>query len=110
MKNSVSNEIESENTEHSFNTSQDAPDPVYATIGNMPGEIFLQWDSIKSANKYMIEISLKYPVKWQQVDIVKDPVYNFTGLKPSTEYLFRVAAVYPEGTGKWSRSIIKKTN
>ena len=110
MKNSISIDVDYKNTDQSQKEYNQAPDPVYATNGNIPGEIFLQWDSISSANNYMIEISLKYPVKWKQVDIVKDPVYNITGLKSSTGYLFRVAAIYPDGIGKWSTPVFKKTN
>ncbi len=85
------------------------PGPVYATIGSLPGEIFLQWDSVNSASKYVIEISSKNSDKWQQVDIIKDPLYCITGLKPSTEYCFRVAAVFPGTVGPWSNTVSKKT-
>jgi hypothetical protein len=85
------------------------PGPVYATTGSLPGEIFLQWDSINSARKYVIEISSKLSEKWQQVDIIKDPLYCITGLKPSTEYCFRVAAIYPEGVGPWSKTVSKRS-
>lgn len=85
------------------------PGPVYATTGSLPGEIFLQWDSINSARKYVIEISSTISEKWQQVDIIKDPLYCITGLKSATEYYFRVAAIYPEGVGPWSKTVSKRS-
>ena len=84
------------------------PGPVYATLGSMPGEILLQWDSIGNASKYVIEISKINSAKWLKLDIIKDPLYCITGLKPGVEYSFRVAAVYTEGTSGWSREVTKK--
>ncbi len=87
---------------------KDSPGPLYATSGSMPGEIFLQWDSISSASKYIVQVSKVNSAKWKQVDIIKDPLYCVTGLKTGCTYSFRVAAVYPEGTGAWSSEVNKK--
>lgn len=108
MKNSFK-----ENKLHTgVNESPDAfetsPAPLYATSGSLPGEIFLQWDSVNNASKYIIEMSKMNSAKWQQLDIIKDPLYCVTGLKPGYEYAFRVAAVYTEGTGPWSIEVTKK--
>lgn len=90
------------------------PGPVYATNGILNGEIFLQWDAISNANKYVIQFSKrnsassKQSVLWEQVDIIKDPLYCITGLKPGREYSFRVAAVYPDGISGWSSAVSKK--
>lgn len=85
-----------------------SPGPLYATSGSLPGEIFLQWDSLSNATKYIVQMSKINSAKWQQLDIIKDPLYCIMGLKPGCKYSFRVAAVYPEGTGPWSIEITKE--
>lgn len=109
MKNSFAKNTAPDLDNGSTNTSSEQPGPVYATIGSLPGEIFLQWDSVNRASKYVIEISTRNSDRWQQVDIIKDPLYCITGLKPSTEYCFRVAAVFPGTVGPWSKTVSKKT-
>ncbi|MEO8512606.1 MAG: fibronectin type III domain-containing protein [Ignavibacteria bacterium] len=88
----------------------DSPGPVFATTGSLEGEILLQWDAIRDADKYIIQVTKKNSASslWEQYDIVKDPLYCFTGLKPGKEYSFRVAAVYPDRTGAWSSVVSKK--
>jgi len=90
------------------NVSYNSPEPVYATQGSFSGELFLHWDAVKNAGKYIIEMSRRKTNGWEQVDIIKDPKYCLTGLKPGKEYLFRVAAVFPGGKGPWSSEIVKK--
>jgi hypothetical protein len=89
---------------------KDFPGSVYAATGSLKGEILLQWDAIRDADKYIIQVSKKNKEAgvWEQFDIVKDPLYCFTGLKPGREYSFRVAAVYSDRTGAWSAAISKK--
>lgn len=103
IKSEVTGEVKNNNT-----ASTVSPGPVYATLGSLPGEIFLQWDSVSEAGKYVIEMSRINSAKWQQLDIIKDPLYCITGLKPGYEYSFRVAAVYSEGMSEWSREVTKK--
>lgn len=103
MKSEVSNEDKNKNTAKTV-----PPGPVYATLGSLSGEIFLQWDSVSNAGKYVIEMSKINSAKWQQLDIIKDPLYCITGLKPGYEYSFRVAAVYSDGLSPWSCEVTKK--
>lgn len=110
MKNSYREEFIND-TDHIFEIPHlDFPGSVYAATGSLKGEILLQWDAVREANKYIIQISKKNGSQeaWQQFDFVKDPLYCITGLKPGREYSFRVAAVYSNGMGKWSSAVTKK--
>src|SRR4030095_995267 len=82
------------------------PGLVYVTNGSFSGEINLQWDAIKGAHNYIIQIS-KNGTHWEQVDIVSDPQYSLQGLKPGKKYSFRIAPVFTSGRGKWSDSVMK---
>ncbi|NOS84658.1 MAG: fibronectin type III domain-containing protein [Ignavibacteria bacterium] len=108
MKNSFIKSEVSETVQNNNNENPVSPGPVYATLGSLPGEIFLQWDSVSNAGKYVIEMSRINSAKWHQLDIIKDPLYCITGLKPGYEYSFRVAAVYSEGMSEWSKEVNKK--
>lgn len=121
MKNSFSEEtyLRKENNNSKENNSKENngnsdvivfPGSVYAATGSLKGEILLQWDAIRDADKYIIQVSKnnKEAGIWKQFDIVKDPLYCFTGLKPGKEYSFRVAAVYSDRTGEWSAAVKKK--
>lgn len=109
MKNSFMKSSAQQIKNNIHNTQKEVPGPVYATTGTLPGEVFLQWDSINRALKYVIERSAKNSEKWHRVDIIKDPVYCISGLKPATNYSFRVAAIFPEGVGPWSETVSKRT-
>jgi len=108
MKNSFKEIQTAVHADKSKNKNEVSPGPLYATLGSLPGEIFLQWDSVNNASKYIVEMSKINSAKWLQLDIIKDPLYCVTGLKPGYEYTFRVAAVYSEGTGPWSIEVTKK--
>ena len=85
-----------------------APDVVFATKGTFPGEVNIQWDAVEGAHSYILQMSKGKKKKWVQIDIVTEPFYNLTGLNNKTEHLFRVAAVYTDGQGKWSEVFRKK--
>lgn len=40
----------------------------------------------------------------------KPQITKFEGLKPGTEYQFRVAAINPSGQGAWSETVTLKTD
>ncbi len=96
--------------ENQIPEAPDFPGSVYAATGSMKGEILLQWDAVRDASKYIIQISKKNSAEstWEQYDIVKDPLYCITGLKPGKVYSFRVAAVYQGCIGRWSGTVTKK--
>lgn len=81
---------------------------VYAAKGTFPGDVNLQWDAVKGARKYVLQMSSKKNKKWVQIDIVIEPYYMLTGLDDKNEYKFRVAAVLPEGQIGWSDVVVKK--
>ena len=103
MKSEVSETVKNYSAENAV-----SPGPVYATLGSLPGEIFLQWDSVNTAGKYVLEMLCMNSSKWQLLDIIKDPLYCINGLKPGHKYSFRVAAVYSGGQGPWSNEVTKK--
>ena len=84
---------------------------LYATTGYETGEIEIQWDSVKGARCYIIQMSTgrsKNP-SWRHIDIVDSPKYTVMGLRPGRIYSFRIAVVTNnEGQGSWSEPIIKK--
>lgn len=88
------------------------PGPVYVTNGSFEGEVYLQWDAIKDANNYVVEISrdasAKNQAAWKQVDIISDPHYMMQGLKSGKSYLFRIAAILNGRQTAWSEAVTKK--
>lgn len=87
---------------------KESPDGVFAAKGTFPGEINLQWDAVKNARSYVLQMSKGKKGKWIQVDITTEPYYMLTGLDNKSEYSFRVAAVFKEGQGEWSEEFSKK--
>lgn len=81
---------------------------IFITKGSFEGELLLQWDAAKSALYYVVESSQRGSDKWKQLDIVKEPRYEITGLRKGREYSFRVASVFYTGQGKWSKISSKK--
>lgn len=94
-----------------------------ATRGDEKGEINLSWDSVSSAELYVIQISaakngsktnvLKssnarlIETEWKTADIINESKYTIKGLKEKKTYLFRVAAVTTSKQGPWSRTVKK---
>lgn len=82
-----------------------------AAKGDSKGEINLQWDSVKNAVSYIIEIgkpNQSRDIKWKILDIISDPVYTVRNLRSNREYYFRVAFVSGNGSKEQSRKIVKK--
>jgi hypothetical protein len=82
-----------------------------AAKGDSKGEINLQWDSVKNAVSYIIEIgnpNQSRVIKWKILDIISDPIYTVRNLRSNREYFFRVAFVNSNGNKEQSRKVIKK--
>lgn len=83
------------------------PGPLYVTNGMFEGEVNMQWDSIKNASRYIVQISKKGSA-WKQIDIISDPQYTLNGLKPGCTYSFRYCALFKNSQGIWSEPAAKK--
>jgi hypothetical protein len=82
-----------------------------AAKGDSKGEINLQWDSVKNAVSYIIEIgnpNHSRSIKWKILDIISDPKYTVRNLRSNRDYFFRVAFVNPDGSKEQGREISKK--
>ncbi len=84
------------------------PQSLSATTGELEGEIDLQWDSVKDASSYVIELSKNKSERWQQVDIVSHSGHTVTHLRTNTVYHFRIAALNGKKQGPWSEAVSKK--
>lgn len=85
------------------------PQNFRATMGDLTGEIDLQWDPVRGAKSYILECRTHgaTPGAWQQVKIVTSSKYSAQGLTPGQEYAFRVRAVGTAGEGPWSDEAVK---
>lgn len=85
---------------------------ISAALGNMKGEVNLQWDSVAKAKHYVIQISQNKGqnkrIDWKHIDIITDPHYTINGLNSGKIYSFRIAPVYTKGQGAWSEPVEKK--
>lgn len=87
----------------------ESPQSLSAAIGELDGEINLQWDSVQGANSYIIEFCRnKQNPSWRQIDIVSLSRYTITDLKAKSTYSFRVAAINGKAQGPWSEAVTKK--
>ena len=85
-----------------------APLHLMSTMGDMTGEIDLQWDPIKGAKTYIVECRLHSPVgTWAQAKISTSSRTSVLGLVPGQEYAFRVQALGAAGPGPWSDESVK---
>ena len=84
-----------------------APLELFVSNGTFEGEVNLQWDAVKDANHYIIQVS-KNKNAWQQIDIVSDAQYSVTGLKAGKTYQFRISALHESGQSAWSSPVQKK--
>ncbi len=98
--------LESENESSGLITGEQGL--IFITKGSFEGELLLQWDAAESAQYYIVEISPSGSGKWKQVDIVKEPRYEMTGLKKGRKYSFRVASIFNTGQSQWSKVSSKK--
>lgn len=86
------------------------PALLTAVIGNLNGEIDLDWKPVRGATTYIIQSSsriIKNP-SWKYVDVVTKSRHTVTNLKHGKTYWFRVAAVGSKGQGTWSQPVNKK--
>jgi len=83
------------------------PGSLSATIGELEGEIDLQWDAVKEATSYVVEMLKNKSKCWEQLDIVSNSKHTITGLKTSTRYSFRIAAINGKQQGPWSETVEK---
>lgn len=85
-----------------------APANVRATMGDLEGEIDLQWDAIYGSVSYIIECREYNPAtSWSQIKILKQSKFTVTGLVSGKTYAFRVRALGPKGEGPWSDEAVK---
>lgn len=86
-----------------------APESLSASLGEINGEVNLQWDTVNNANGYVVEYSIESrKMNWRQIDFVSSSHCTVTGLKRNKVYCFRVAAVNSYDQGPWSRDIKKR--
>lgn len=94
------------------------------TLGDEKGEMNLSWDSVESAELYVIQFSgsrnssnirtakrttsVSNDTLWKTADIINESKYTIRGLKEKKTYLFRVAAVTSSRQGPWSRTVKKE--
>ena len=84
-----------------------------AARGDSKGEINLQWDSVKNAVSYIIEIAdsnISKDIKWKVLDIISDPRYTVRNLRSNKNYFFRITSADKNGQEELSRRIIVKTS
>ena len=83
-----------------------------AARGDSKGEINLQWDSVKNAVSYIIEIAdsnISKDIKWKVLDIISDPRYTVRNLRSNKNYFFRITSADKNGQEELSRRVIVKT-
>ncbi len=84
---------------------------IYATKGDSPGEINLQWDSVKGAAGYAVQMcKVNGRKNWRHFDIVSESYCIISGLKVKQKYLFRVAVISNRKQYPWSNEVEKKIN
>jgi hypothetical protein len=91
-------------------SAQAAPPKLFsASQGDADGEINLQWDRVRDAHFYILQICLFQGKnsKWIQLDVITKSNYTIAGLKSRRKYGFRISAVNTSGQGPWSK-VIKK--
>jgi hypothetical protein len=82
---------------------------IYATKGDNPGEINLQWDSVGGATGYVVQVSKPNAKQnWKHYDIVSESSCSIAGLKTKQNYLFRVAAINRKEQYPWSNEVEKR--
>ncbi|MBI5775239.1 MAG: fibronectin type III domain-containing protein [Verrucomicrobia bacterium] len=81
-----------------------APANLAATMGDMAGEIDLQWDALNGANSYIVQQNTdpNNAAGWTQTCVSTNSSCSATGLTSGTVYYFRICAVGAAGQGPWS--------
>jgi hypothetical protein len=76
---------------------------LYASRGDLKGEVELVWNPVPNATSYVIQASrVNGKDVWKQVDIVTRSHCTVTGLRSSHIYKFRAAAVTGSMQNEWS--------
>lgn len=81
-----------------------------ATAGDLKGEIDLQWDAVKNASQYVVQLKagVGENKKWRTIDIISESHYTVKGLRSNRNYAFRVAPVNDNKIGEWMTPVVKK--
>ena len=81
-----------------------APASLAPTAGDHEGEVDLQWDTVRGAKSYVVEVSADPPTNssWQHNTVSTKSRATIDGLTSGTKYWFRVAAVGTNGQSGWS--------
>ena len=75
-----------------------------ATGGDAAGECDLNWQPVKNARNYIVEMSPDpvTPTSWAQAGLPTKSRFTVSGLVSGAKYWFRVAASGSQGPGPWS--------
>lgn len=87
-----------------------APVMLTATSGDEIGEIDLQWEPVRGARYYIVQVRTATHETWAHSDIANKSSCTVSGLRRGYNYFFRVAAVDANGQGDWSRITMKKSH
>jgi len=83
------------------------PEILFATKGDLKGEVNLQWEPVEKAKYYIIQAANGMN-KWKEIDITTKALYTAARLKSGKKYSFRVAAITSEGQCEWSEPAEKR--
>lgn len=84
---------------------------LYASKGDLQGEVELVWNPVPNATSYVIQSSkVNGSDVWKQVDIVTRSHCTVTGLKSNHMYKFRAAAVTGSMQNQWSGTAEEKAS
>ncbi len=76
---------------------------LFASRGDLRGEVELVWNPVPNATSYIIQASkVKGKDIWKLVDIVTRSHCTVTGLRPNHIYKFRAAPVTGSLQNEWS--------
>ena len=92
---------------HNQHNAIDSPKSVSAVSGNLNGEIDLIWEPVEGAKNYIIQKS-SGKNRWIHEDITSRSGCTVSKLKSGHKYIFRIAAVGPNGQSYWSETVEKK--
>lgn len=84
---------------------------LYASKGDMKGEIDLTWNPVLKATGYIIQVSAQSGKdNWKEIDIVTRSHYTVTGLRSNAQYKFRAAPICSEEKSEWSSTVTEKAS
>jgi len=81
-----------------------APMGLYATSGDEDGEIVLNWEPVRGAKSYVVQMTTdpNVPDSWTHKKNVTESFTDIKGLTSGGKYWFRVAGVGAAGQGAFS--------